>query len=169
MKRLLTSLILSIAFVCPILADTCPDCDGGNDANREQWFKEMRLKKHQFMARELSLNDQQKEKFFAIYDKFEQDMKAINDQTREIERSINKKADATDAEYDAAIDAVYNQRYREWTVENKMKEDLSKVLTKKQLLKLKNAEMKFTRALMKQHRNSDPKHPGAEHKKQSTR
>lgn len=169
MKRLLTSLILSITFIGPILAGTCPDCDGENNANREQWFKEMRLKKHQFMVRELSLTDQQKEKFFAIYDKFEQDMKAINDQTREIERTISKKADATDAEYDAAIDAVYNQRYREWTVENKTKEELSKILTKQQLLKLKHAEMKFTRALMKQHRNSEPKHQGPKPKKQGTR
>lgn len=157
MTKILTSLILSFSLLCPFIANAY--CEGENDANREQWFKEMRLKKHQFMARELSLTDQQKEKFFDIYDKMEQDMKAINDQTREIEHNVFKKKDATDTDFDAAIDAIYNQRYREWTVEKKAKEELSKILTKQQLLKLKRAEMKFTRALMKQHLNSGPGHP----------
>lgn len=159
MKRY-SLILLLIGLLMPIsAAATCTDApDEADDAGkREQWFKEMRAKKHEFLVKELNLTSEQKEPFFAIYDKMEDDLKAINDDTRNLERSVAKKTDATDAEYDAAIEAIYNQRYREWTVENKAKEQLSKILSRQQLFKLKRAEMKFTRALMRHHRQAAEK------------
>lgn len=159
MKRYITLIILSLVMVIPDFAFGSPVSDGDNNEalKREQWFKEFRAKKHEFLAKQLSLTNEQKEPFFAIYDRLEDEMKTINDQTRDIERRVSTKKDATDAEYDAAIDALYNQRYREWTAESKAREELSKILSKKQLLKIKYAEMKFTRALMKQHQQSQEK------------
>lgn len=155
MKRLLTLLTLIVTLTLPALAhgDAPADNNGDNAAaKREQWFKEMRAKKHEFLARELELTPEQREPFFAVYDRMEDSLKAINDETRRLEKSLEKKKDPTDADYDAVIEAIYNQRYREWTVENQAREEFAKILTKKQMVRLKKAESRFTRALMKQHR-----------------
>lgn len=160
MKKRLTIFLLILGLLMPI-AVMAQNAGGerpdGDASKREQWFKEMRTKKHEFLIRELELTSEQQEPFFAIYDKMDDELKAINDQTRALERRVSKKADATDAEYDAAIEAVYSQRYREWMVESQAKEQLSKILNKRQMLKLKRAEFKFTRALMKQHRQARDK------------
>jgi len=147
-------ILLIIGLLMPVTAMANGDdtSSGQSDGKREAWFKEMRAKKHEFLVRELDLKPEQQEPFFAIYDKMDDELKDINDQTRRLERNVMKKDDATDAEYDAAIDAVYSQRYREWTIENQAKEQFSKILNKRQMLKLKRAEFKFTRALMRQHR-----------------
>lgn len=123
---------------------------------REHWLKEMREKKHEFLIRELQLKPEQQQPFFEVYDKMDDQLRAINDETRQLERKVLKNPNSTDLEYNAAIDAVYNQRYREWEVENKAKEELVKILSPQQLIKLKRAELKFQRALMKQHRQ--PQH-----------
>ena len=170
MKRYISILFLSL-MILPAIAAGNPVCDGDDDAaKRQKWFKEMRAKKHEYLAKQLSLTDKQKEPFFAIYDRLEEEMKTINDQTRAIERRVSQMDNPSDAEYDAAIDAIYNQRYQEWTAENKAKEEFSKILTKKQILKIKYAEMKFTHALMREHQRSQdkrtpPKKQGREGKK----
>lgn len=172
MKRYFSLLLLSLIMVIPAVAAGIPVQDGDNhDAmRREQWFKEIRAKKHEFLAKQLSLTNEQKEAFITIYDRLDDELKAINDQTREIERRVATKEDASDAELDAAIEALYNQRYREWTAETKAREEFSKILTKKQLLGIKHAEMKFTRALMKQHQQSqERKGPQHDKKKQKSK
>lgn len=123
-------------------------------AKREQWFREIRQKKHEYLVKELKLTAEQQEPFFTAYDRMEDELRAINDQTRQLERSVIKNGNAGDKEYDAAIDAIYSQRYREGLVENEYKEKFGKILTKTQMIQLKKAEFKFTRALMKQHRQA---------------
>lgn len=156
MKHSLSILILIITMLVPV-ASYAQNDDQPSPDKRQQWFKEMRAKKHEFMVRELELTPDQREQFFAIYDEMDQNLKAINDETRGMEKTLDNRDNISDAEYDAVIDAIYNQRYREWNAENTAKERLSKVLTKKQLFKVKKAEAKFTRALMKQHRQTTNK------------
>ncbi|MDE6402787.1 MAG: Spy/CpxP family protein refolding chaperone [Muribaculaceae bacterium] len=125
--------------------------DNDNDANRDRWFKEMHAKKHEFLIKELELTPDQTEPFFAIYDKMDADIRAVGARTRALEKKAFDDANASEADVDAAIEAVYSQRYQEWSIENEAKAKFEKILTKKQLLKLKHAEFKFNRALMKQH------------------
>lgn len=150
MKHHFSILLLIVALLVPVVSYAQND-DQSSPEKRRQWFKEMRAKKHEFMVRELELTQDQREQFFAIYDEMDANLKAINDETRSLEKTLDNRDNISDAEYDAVIDALYNQRYREWNVEKTAKERLSKVLTKKQLVKVKKAEGKFTRALMKQH------------------
>lgn len=128
-------------------------------AKHELWFREIRQKKHEFLVKELDLTADQQEPFFRIYDSMDEELRSINDQTRRLERAVSRNADAAESEYDAAIDAVYSQRYREGLVENEYKERLGQILTKKQMLRLKRAEFKFTRALMKHHREARDRKP----------
>ena len=144
-------LLLMIGLLMPMAA-VAGDAD--DTAKREQWFKEMRQKKHEFLVKELGLTDEQKEPFFIVYDRMEDELRDINDQTRRLERSVIKNEKAGESEYNAAIDAIYSQRYREGLVENSYKDKLGAILTKAQMIQLKKAEFKFTRALMKQHRQA---------------
>ena len=146
-------MLLLMAFMLPMaLMAQQPDEPGPDKAKREQWFKEMKAKKHEYLIRKLELTPEQQEPFFTVYDKMDSDLRAIDRETRELERRVSQNPDATDAEYDAAIEAIYSQRYREWVVESQAKEQFSQILTKKQMLKLKRVEFEFTRALMRHHR-----------------
>lgn len=133
------------------LSFTAAAQDNGNDTQRDRWFKEMHAKKHDFLAKELELTPEQTEPFFAIYDKMDADIRAVGARTRDLEKKAFDDANASEADVDAAIEAVYSQRYQEWSIENEAKAKFEKILTKKQMLKLKHAEFKFNRALMKQH------------------
>lgn len=168
----MTRFIHYFIMACCLLAalpTTAQDKPDGNDNKgmREKWFNEIKREKHKYLIRELNLTPEQQAPFFEIYDATEEKLRDINEQTRHLERTVLKKKDATDAEYDAAIEAIYNQKYREWTVESQAKEQYAKLLTKEQLTRLKRVEFKFTQALMK-HRQSHKNKP-ADRKQQPKR
>ena len=146
-KRLLFSLMALVVMAQISFTAIAQD----NDSNRDRWFKEMRAKKHDFIVKELELTPDQTEPFFAIYDKMDADIRAVGSRTRALEKKAFDNADASEADIDAAIEAMYSQRYQEWSIENEAKAKFETILTKKQMLKLKRAEFKFNRALMQQH------------------
>ena len=119
---------------------------------RQQWFKEMREYKHNFLSKELDLDDNQKEAFFKIYDAMEDETFNLHHGTRKLQRElIKKEADVTDIEYEKAAEALFELKYKEAQIGLKYFEQFKTVLTKKQLFLLKKAEDKYTRHLMKQH------------------
>ncbi|MBQ7041335.1 MAG: hypothetical protein IJN66_01315 [Muribaculaceae bacterium] len=119
---------------------------------RQQWFKEMREYKHNFLIKELALDKEQQETFFPIYDAMEDETFKLHHGTRKLQRELSKKdADVTDIEYEKAAEALFELKYKEAQIELKYFEQFKNVLTKKQLFLLKKAEDKYTRHLMRQH------------------
>ncbi|MBR6639614.1 MAG: hypothetical protein IKL35_04545 [Muribaculaceae bacterium] len=119
---------------------------------RQQWFKEMREYKHNFLIKELDLDKEQQEAFFPIYDAMEDETFKLHHGTRKLQRDLSKKdADVTDIEYEKAAEALFELKYKEAQIELKYFEQFKNVLTKKQLFLLKKAEDKYTRHLMRQH------------------
>ena len=119
---------------------------------RQQWFKEMREYKHNFLIKELDLDKEQQEAFFPIYDSMEDETFKLHHGTRKLQRDLSKKdADVTDIEYEKAAEALFELKYKEAQIELKYFEQFKNVLTKKQLFLLKKAEDKYTRHLMRQH------------------
>ena len=59
-----------------------------------------------------------------------------------------KKTNPTDRDYEAAASALSNTRMREGEIEAKYFDKFSKILSKKQLFQLKQAEVKFTREML---------------------
>lgn len=119
---------------------------------------EIRNYKHEFLAKELKLTQEQQREFFPIYDEMDDAVDRIAGQTRELERQVRKKSDATDVEIEAAARAIYEQKGAEGAEEMKYFDRFRQVLEPRQLLMLKNAERKFTRELMRQHRRAKPGH-----------
>lgn len=122
------------------------------DSNRSKWFKEVREKKHQFLIKELELKKEQQKQFFEIYDSMDDELRQVQRDTRKMEKRVQEAGDdASDLDYEKATDALYEAKQKEGAIELKYKEEFKKVLTPKQLFKLKGAERKFTKDLMEHH------------------
>lgn len=148
MKKLSILIFLIIGTACLSLNAQNPD------RNREQWLSEMRELKHDFLARQLKLSAEQREKFFDIYDRMDEEMNRVQTEAKAAESRIYD-ADAsaiTEADYDEAINAQLALKEKESEIEKQSYEELKTVLTKKQLFELKKAERDFTMQIMRQHR-----------------
>lgn len=124
-----------------------------SDPGKAQWTKEMREYKHAFLAKELDLSAQQQTKFFKVYDKMDDELMQVNDETRRLEKRIDDASadDVTDLELDMATDAIFNLKAKESEIELRYLPELRDVLTKQQLFNLKKAERKFTMSMMRRH------------------
>jgi len=148
MKKLSILILLIISSLCLNLNAQNPD------RNHEQWLSEMRELKHDFLARQLKLSAEQREKFFDIYDRMDEEMNRVQAEAKAAESRIYD-ADAsaiTEADYDEAINAQLALKEKESEIEKQAYEELKTVLTKKQLFELKKAERDFTMQIMRQHR-----------------
>lgn len=160
MKRLTLILLFLIALATEAVTaqPPCPPGAPHDPAKREQWFKEMRANKHEFLIRELDLAPAQQAEFFAIYDPMEDALVSLADTARKAEMSVAENPNPTDAELDRATNMLFELKGREYKIEKEAQAKLAKILTKRQLFKLKGAERKFVRALMKHgHSKKDKK------------
>jgi len=120
--------------------------------NRQQWVKEMQQFKHDFLVQELDLTKDQQAKFFPLYDAMDREMMQIFNQTRQMEKSVEEKGDkATDLENEKAAEALFEIKSREGAIDKAYYSKFKTVLTKRQLFKLKGAERKFRRSMVKEH------------------
>lgn len=148
MKRNLILILLSVVIGCgAAFAQKKP-----TQRERTQWMNEIRNYKIEFLAKELSMTDDQRTKFTTLYTAMEKELDKLQRDTREMERKIDKSGDkTTDLEYEKAAEAMVELKGREAKIETEYFKKFKTVLTPKQLYKLKPAERKFTRALMDHH------------------
>lgn len=128
-----------------------------SEEDRDKWLTEVRNYRHDFLTKELSLTGEQQREFFPVYDELEDELTRINTETRALERRVEADNNASDTEIESAARAVYEQKAKEGEIEMKYYDKIKDILSPKQLLKLKNAERKFTQQLLKQHRRFDKK------------
>lgn len=152
-KQVLRSLFLILLFSAATVSAQRPgDMPDASPEAREKYRTEIRQYKHQFLAKELQLTREQQNAFFPVYDQMEDRMMKLNDETRELEKRVLDNPQASEPELQGAASAVFSQRLREGEIETEYFAKFQKILSNRQLLRLKNTERKFTRQLMKQHR-----------------
>ncbi len=117
--------------------------------DKDEWIVELRNYKHRFLKKELGLTREQEAPFFKIYDEMDDQLIKINGETRSLERKALSDTDASDTELEAAAKAIFEQKKKESEVELKYFDQLSDVLTLKQLVRLKDAERKLAIHLMR--------------------
>lgn len=137
-----------LVFAAPLLAQ--PQEQQGRD--RDKFMEQLRPYQHEFLTKELKLSRDQAREFFAVYDKMDEELQQIADETRELERQALENADASDTELEAASQAVFAQKQKEGKMEMEYYEKFKEILTPRQLLQLKGAERQFTQRLLRQHR-----------------
>ena len=138
MKRIVSILILVLAITSAATAQN----------GRTKFATDMYQAKHEMIIKELGLTSSQQKQFMPLYEQMEREIYQVNRNARVLASEIEKKKNPTDQEYEAAASALSNTRVREGEIEAKYFEKFSKILTKKQLFQLKQAEAKFTREMI---------------------
>ncbi len=119
--------------------------------DRQKYLEEMRQYKHDFLVKELNLTRDQQNAFFPAYDKMDDEMTQIADETRDLEDKIAADDKASDTEIEAAARMMFEQKSKEGEIEKSYFDKFKSILSPRQLFKLKIAERKFTQQLVRQH------------------
>lgn len=168
-RRLFTSLILLI-FICISVPAQQKANGRPSRQDRATWMKEMQQYKTDFIVRSLKLTEGQKAKFTPIYNRMDDEVRSVNEQTMKLEREVRKKGDAaTDLEREKAAEAQFELKQKEGNIEMKYFKEFRTVLSPEQLLKLKHAEREFSRKLMDQHRERKAANRHADHQPAKTK
>lgn len=143
MKRFVSILIALLALTATLSAQ-------GN--SRSKFSTDMYQAKHEMIIREVGLTQTQQKQFMPLYEQMEREIYQVNRNARALAAEVEKKKNPTDKEYEAAASALSNTRVLEGEIEAKYFEKFSKILSKKQLFQLKQAEAKFTREMLSKKR-----------------
>jgi len=139
MKRFVSILIALLAITATLSAQ-------GN--SRSKFSTDMYQAKHEMIIREVGLTQTQQKQFMPLYEQMEREIYQVNRNARALAAEVEKKKSPTDKEYEAAASALSNTRVQEGEIEAKYFDKFSKILSKKQLFLLKQAEAKFTREML---------------------
>ena len=151
LRLIFTALAL---FALISVAEACPNSgpESREPHGREKVMAELKPYRQKFFAKELKLTKEQTREFFALYDSMEEELRKINDETRNLEESVLADDKATDTQAEAAARATFEQKSREAAVELSYYEKFKGILSPRQLLGLKTADRKFTQWLVRNHR-----------------
>ena len=139
MRRLVSILVLMLAITTAATAQ----------GNRTKFATDMYQAKHEMIIEELGLTQTQQKQFMPLYEQMEREIYQVNRNARALAAEVEKKKNPSDRDYEVAASALSNTRMREGEIEAKYFEKFSKILSKKQLFLLKQAEGKFTREMLK--------------------
>jgi len=142
MKKLVSILIILLA-VTTVAAQS---------KGRTKFATDMYQAKHEMIIEELGLTPTQQKQFMPLYEQMEREIYQVNRNARALAAEVEKKKNPTDRDYEVAASALSNTRVQEGEIEAKYFEKFSKILTKKQLYQLKQAEAKFTREMLSKKR-----------------
>ncbi len=121
--------------------------------DRNKWAKDMLETKHKMLIEQVGLDKAQQEEFMPLYEAMEKEIYQTNREARTLAATVSKKANATDAEYLQAAEAMSKAKVREGEIEATYFVKFTKILSKKQLFLLKQAEANFTRTLLQKRNN----------------
>ena len=142
MKKLVSILIILLA-VTTVAAQS---------KGRTKFATDMYQAKHEMIIEELGLTPTQQKQFMPLYEQMEREIYQVTRNARALAAEVEKKKNPTDRDYEVAASALSNTRVQEGEIEAKYFEKFSKILTKKQLYQLKQAEAKFTREMLSKKR-----------------
>lgn len=128
-----------------------------SENDRSRWLSEIREYKHEFLAKDLELTREQQRDFFPLYDSMEDEVERINSETRALESKVSESKEASDLEIENASRTIFEQKRAEGQVEMTYFDKFKEILSPRQLLRLKNAERRFTQQLVKHHRRVNGK------------
>lgn len=127
------------------------------DRHGDGWRKEMRDFKLRFLAQEMDLRQDQQKQFITTYNQMTEETQAVMQQTRNVMQRVEKMSNPTDADYEAACDALLKAHEQDLSIEKKYEERFKTFLSPKQIYLMKEAERKFRDRLREMRRNGPPR------------
>lgn len=143
MKRLVSILIATLVIAGAVTAQ---------NKGRSKFATDMYQAKHEMIVEELGLTPSQQKQFMPLYEQMEREIYQVNRNARALADEVEKKKNPSDRDYEVAASALSNTRVQEGDIEAKYFEKFSKILSKKQLFQLKQAERKFTQEMLSKKR-----------------
>ncbi len=122
---------------------------------QEREFREFKLK---YLAQEMELKDDQKDRFFELYDKMMKEKRQSFEKVHPLEKKVRSGKNVSDEDYDRLSEAMNEARRNDVAIDSKYEAEFAKFLSKKQIYKFREAEGRF-RDKMKELRG-----PGRHHK-----
>ena len=122
-------------------------CTMQGQGKKRQWTKEMLDYKHEFIVKETGMTQAQRDKFMPIYEAMEKEIYNVNHSARQQARKVGAANNVSDDEYGKAAKAMAVVKSKEGEIETRYFVQYSKILSKKQLFLLKQAEIKFYRKM----------------------
>lgn len=160
MKKIIYMLIMTLlACILPGYAQDKPK------KSRAEMHKEMVEFKTKYIAQEMELTDEQKEKFAPLYEQMDRERWQLFRETRALEKKLKNDKTATDADYEAAVKAVNEAKEKGAEIEKNYNEKFKKFLSAKQLYKMKEAEDAFNQRMMKMRMERKQKMKSGKHQK----
>lgn len=141
MKRIITPLLLFILCFSSFAQS------GGRD-----WRQQIKAQKVAFITEQLSLTPQEAQKFWPIYNKFEDNLNQIRRNDERTIRDAMKKEYLTQKEAQDIINQFLAVEEKIHLAKQQLIKDLDKVITPQKIIKLKIAEDAFNRKLMEAYR-----------------
>ncbi|PKP44470.1 MAG: sensor of ECF-type sigma factor [Bacteroidetes bacterium HGW-Bacteroidetes-13] len=127
-------------------------------SQRKEYHEKIMALKTAFFTQELSLTPEEAQKFWPIYNAFENDfLREKRHQLRAIRGKLKDNfASISEAEASKYIDDIYQIEESILTERKKMMNDLSKVISPKKVLLLTKLEEDFNRKLLDDYRKQKP-------------
>lgn len=117
--------------------------------SKEEMRREIQEFKIKYLAQEMELTDEQKEKFEPLYGRMCTERWQLFQTARQMERKVKKNAQATEADYQAAAKAMTEAREKDAELMKNFDAQFSKFLSSKQMFKMKEAEQDFDKRMRK--------------------
>lgn len=141
-KILLTIMIISLCVVAGF-------AQGKGDGRNKEWHKEMQEFKYKYLIQEIDLNEEDQKAFVEIYSQYDEAKHKLHKNVMVGCKALKAKENATDEEYGAMAEALTEYSLKEGKIDKEYFDKFKTILSKKQLFKLKMAERKFQKELMK--------------------
>ena len=148
MKRVVSILIAVLVIAGAVTAQ---------NKGQSKFATDMYQAKHEMIIEELGLTPSQQKQFMPLYEQMGREVYQVNRNARALASEVEKKKNPSDHDYEVAASALSNTRVLEGDIEAKYFEKFSKILSKKQLFQLKQAERKFTREMLSKKGNKSKK------------
>lgn len=118
--------------------------------------KELREFKMKFLAQEMELKEDQKNKFYTLYQEMSDRMKEVYKESVAMKRKISGMQDVSEDDYKKLRDAEQKAADQAKEIEKEYDKKFSEFLTQKQLYKLKEAEKEFRNKIKEMRHNKLP-------------
>ncbi len=140
-KKLFLILILAVCCVGSVCAQE------RKGKNREQMMKELWDFRLKFLAQEMELQDDQKDRFFELYNEMCEKRRDCMREAWRLERKVKKSDQASESDYEAAAEAMNRAKAEDAAIEKSYDEKFSQFLSQKQIYKMKTAENEFRKKM----------------------
>ncbi len=139
--------LLAIAMVLPLSAVLAQPGGGPAAAARQEQVKAAKIG---FITRELNLSEDEAQKFWPVYNKFDNEREAHRRKMMALRLEANASGESLDAkEAEAAIEQYLQLRQEEVDLEKRFYQAVKKVLPAEKVALLFQAEKRFQRELLR--------------------